>query len=86
MIILHCLKETTWEKVKGEFYYGRDSIDEYGFIHCSSVRNFWRVDPNLINIDEPLLLLYIETDKVEPEIKWEDDGNYGRKYQIFLGN
>lgn len=85
MNILHCMKESTWNSVKDHAYYGKESIDACGFIHCASIENFWRVAPNLKDMAEPLLLLYIDTNKVEAEVKWEDDGNYGRKYPHIYG-
>ncbi|PYF08371.1 DUF952 domain-containing protein [Ureibacillus chungkukjangi] len=85
MIILHCLKESTWEKAKDNVYYGRESIEAFGYIHCSSIENFWRVAPNFKDVLEPVVLLFIDTNKVEAEIKWEDDGNYGRTYPHIYG-
>lgn len=85
MVILHCLKQRDWEEAKNKPYYGSDYIKTEGFIHCSSIENFWRVAPNFKNIDEPLVLLCIDTDQVEAEIKWEDDGNYGREYPHIYG-
>lgn len=85
MIILHCLKESSWNKVKMHQYYGKESIEACGFIHCSSVENFWRVAPNFKGIEEPLVLLLIDFDKVESEIKWEDHDHCGREYPHIYG-
>ncbi len=85
MIILHCIAEDQWIKVKGNSYYGKELIDNNGFIHCSSIENFWRVAPHFLHIKEKLVLLCIDTEKVEAEIKWEDDGNYGRTYPHIYG-
>ncbi|MCT8138425.1 DUF952 domain-containing protein [Anaerobacillus sp. CMMVII] len=85
MIILHCLKETSWQEGKNSMYYGKHYIVSEGFIHCSSIENFWRVAPNFKNIKDRLVLLCIDTDKVESEIKWEDDDNCGREYPHIYG-
>lgn len=85
MIILHCLTKSKWDKVKENSYYGRESIEAFGFIHCSSIENFWRVAPNFKDVDEPLVLLCIDSSKVEANIKWEDDENCGRKYPHIYG-
>lgn len=85
MIILHCLTKSKWDKVKENSYYGIESIEAYGFIHCSSIKNFWRVAPNFKNIDESLLLLCIDSDRVEATIKWEDDDTGGREYPHIYG-
>ncbi|GJM68570.1 hypothetical protein HMSSN036_07860 [Paenibacillus macerans] len=85
MVILHCLQQTTWEEVKDRLYYGKQSIERDGFIHCSSIETFWRVAPNFKDMHEPLLLLCIDTAKVEAPIKWEDNGNYGQVYPHIYG-
>lgn len=85
MIILHCLTQRQWEKVKDNLSYGIEYISTVGFIHCSSVENFWRVAPNFKNIKEPLVLLCIDTEKVTAEIKWEDHDNCGREYPHIYG-
>lgn len=85
MIILHCLTQSKWNIAKENSYYGRESIEAYGFIHCSSIRDFWRVAPNFKNNDEPLLLLCIDSNKVEADIKCEDHDNCGREYPHVYG-
>ncbi|MDN3955844.1 DUF952 domain-containing protein [Sporolactobacillus laevolacticus] len=85
MIILHCLKQNSWEKAKNSLYYGKEQIEADGFIHCSSIENFWRVAPNFKNIKEQMLLLCIDTNKVESQIKWGDDDNCGREYPHIYG-
>lgn len=85
MIILHCLTQQEWETVKKDKYYGKELLDSSNFIHCATIQDFWRVAPYFKEIKEPLLLLCIDTDKVEAEIKWEDDGNYGREYPHIYG-
>lgn len=85
MIILHCLRKRTWDRVKDNERYGKEYIETEGFIHCSSIEHMWRVAPNFKDIDEPLLLLCIDTDKVIPEIKWEDGDNCGREYPHIYG-
>ena len=85
MIILHCMREKTWEKVKNNDSYGKKYIDKEGFIHCSSIEHFWRVAPNFKDIKEPLVLLCIDTQKVNAEIKWEDGDNSGREYPHIYG-
>ncbi|WP_059174069.1 DUF952 domain-containing protein [Bacillus sp. FJAT-27445] len=85
MIILHCLKKSVWERVKMNPYYGQESIEACGFIHCSSVENFWRVAPNFKRIVEPLVLLLIDSRKVEPITKWEDHDHCGREYPHIYG-
>lgn len=85
VIILHCLRESQWNKCRENIKYGEESIKACGYIHCSSIENFWRVAPNFENIKVPLLLLCIDTNKVKANIKWEDEDNCGREYPHIYG-
>jgi uncharacterized protein (DUF952 family) len=85
MLILHCITKSKWDRVKENSDYGRESIDACGFIHCSSIENFWRVASNFKEVEESLLLLCIDTNKVKSIIKWEDHDNCGREYPHIYG-
>jgi uncharacterized protein (DUF952 family) len=85
MIILHCMKKETWEKVKTKKYFGEKNIALEGFIHCSPVKYMWRVAPNLKDIKDELVLLCIDTEKLESEVRWEDGDNSGRSYPHIYG-
>ena len=84
-MILHCMKRETWERVKCERYFGEKSIEAEGFIHCSSVDYMWRVAPNFEDVEDELVLLCIDTDKLEAEVRWEDGDNSGRSYPHVYG-
>ncbi|RSD28419.1 DUF952 domain-containing protein [Mesobacillus subterraneus] len=85
MIILHCITESKWNECKGKTSYGEESVEAFGFIHCSSIDDFWRVAPNFKSVKEPLLLLCIDSSKVTAEIKWEDHDHCGREYPHIYG-
>jgi len=75
MIILHCLKESEWNRYKDGKFYGEEYMKSDGFIHCSDVHTVHNVVWMFLNIAEPLVFLCIETEKVEAEIKWENGGS-----------
>jgi len=83
MIILHCLSFDDYNKIGNSQSYGGEDVEKYGFIHCSSIEYFWRVAPNF-NSGE-YILLCVETNLVESEIKWEDFDGLGRKYPHIYG-
>ena len=85
MIIIHCMRKKTWEEIKDNDTYGGILVKTEGFIHCSSIQNFWRIAPNFTGIKETLVLLCIDTDKIIPEIKWEDGDKCGREYPHIYG-
>ncbi|HEX3077089.1 MAG TPA: DUF952 domain-containing protein [Lachnospiraceae bacterium] len=85
MIILHCMKKKTWEKVKNDVSFGKESLQVEGFLHCSQIEYWWRIAPNFRSVEEELVLLCINTEKLSSEIKWEDGDNCGRSYPHVYG-
>lgn len=85
MYILHCVKESIWDACKSKKYYGEDSINKFGFIHCSETTTYQWVAPNFKNETDNLVLLVIDTDKVENKVIWEDLENYGVAYPHIYG-
>lgn len=85
MIILHCLKEKTWNDYKNKEFYGEKYIETEGFIHCSDIYTFYKVAPNFLNVEEKLILLCIDTEKTHAEIKWEDNYNCGTTFPHIYG-
>ena len=75
MIILHTLKESEWNECKNDNFYGEENIKNGGFIHCSDVNTVHNVVWMFMDIQEPLVFLCIETDKVKAKIKWENGGS-----------
>ncbi len=39
-IILHCMKEKSWNKVKNKKSFGKKDLRKFGFIHCSTIEYF----------------------------------------------
>jgi uncharacterized protein (DUF952 family) len=72
LYILHSVKKDDFDIDKN--YYGQNSIDRFGFIHCSDFDTYYLVAPNFKNESDERLLLVINTDKVNADIKWEDGG------------
>lgn len=84
-MILHCMKKSTWEDRKTKAYWGQRNIDAEGFLHCSTVEYFWRVAPNFDNIEDELVLVCLDEDKIESEVRYEDGDNCGRAYPHVYG-
>lgn len=45
----------------------------------------WRVTPNFRSITDELVLLCIDQEKLEAEVKWEDGDSCGRSYPHVYG-
>ncbi len=84
-MILHCLKQSSWEAVKNQETWGEELILQDGFIHCSTIEYFWRVAPNFQSVGEDLVLLCIDENELVSEVRYEDGDNCGRFYPHVYG-
>ena len=74
-VILHIAKCEQWEKGKLEGVYCGDTLDSKGFIHCSTSKQIVKVANALFRAQKELVLLYIATNKVQSEIRYESAGS-----------
>ena len=81
MYILHSVKKSDFNINKK--YYGNESIEKFGFIHCSDIDTYYLVAPNFKDEQEKRLLLVIDTNSVTSPIKWEE--NHGVKFPHIYG-
>jgi uncharacterized protein (DUF952 family) len=71
-IILHIAKRDDWERARLSGSYAADSLTSQGFIHCSTPQQVVRVANSLFHGQHDLVLLCIDSGKVEPEIRYEN--------------
>ena len=74
MYIIHSVNKEEFEDEIKNGSYGRKSLEKFGFIHCSDLDTYYLVAPNFKEDLNDRLILLIDTDKVDSEIKWEDGG------------
>ena len=74
MYIIHSADKEEFENEFKTGSYGRMSLEKFGFIHCSDLDTYYLVAPNFKEDLNDRLVLLIDTDKVDSEIKWEDGG------------
>ena len=74
-VILHIVRREQWEKAKLEGVYRGDTLDSQGFIHCSTSKQIVKVANALFCAQKGLMLLYIDTTKVQSEIRYESAGS-----------
>ena len=84
-MIIHCMTRKTWDERKDKPEWGRRNLEQDGFIHCSTARNFWRVVPNFKTVDQPLVLVCIDEDKLASQVRYEPDPESGRLYPHIYG-
>ena len=74
MYIIHVANKEEYEKEIRTGFYGRRSVERCGFIHCSDLDTYYLVAPNFRNDADEKVILVIDTDRLVPEVKWEDGG------------
>ena len=74
MYIFHCVRKSEYDPDAA--FYGEASVKKCGFIHCSDLDTYHLVAPNFSSDPQERVLLLINTEKVIPEIRWEDSEGY----------
>ncbi len=70
-IILHITQREQWEQAKLLQAYRGDTLDSEGFIHCSTPPQVIKVANTFFPGQEGLILLFIDSDKVQAQIRYE---------------
>ncbi|MEG3896320.1 MULTISPECIES: DUF952 domain-containing protein [unclassified Microcoleus] len=70
-VIFHIAKSQQWQEAKHLQSYRGDTLDSEGFIHCSTLPQVTRSANKFFVGQTGLLLLWIDSEKVESEIKYE---------------
>jgi uncharacterized protein (DUF952 family) len=71
-IIFHITKREAWESAKASGTYRTEMFPIEGFIHCSTREQVITVADVRFRGQTGLVLLSIDTDKVTPEIRYEN--------------
>lgn len=70
--IYHITKRDEWDRAKQAGTYEAPSLASEGFIHCSTSDQVIRTADRLFRGQPGLVLLEIDTDQVDAEIKYEN--------------
>lgn len=70
--ILHITQRQQWEEAKVIGSYRADSLETEGFIHCSKSTQIVKVANRFFFNQKDLVLLFIDSDKVQAEIRYEE--------------
>ncbi len=70
-VIFHIAKSQQWEEAKQLQSYRGDTLESEGFIHCSTLLQIVRTSNKFFAGQTGLLLLLIDSDKVQAEVKYE---------------
>lgn len=69
--ILHITQQQQWEQAKLVGSYRGDTLDTQGFIHCSTPQQIITVANTFFLNQKGLVLLCIDSNKVQSEIRYE---------------
>lgn len=69
--IMHVTQRAAWERAKQEGVYRTVSLENEGYIHCSTQNQVLRVANLLYKGVAGLVILMIDEARVKPEIKYE---------------
>lgn len=86
MIIYHLVEKDQFEKSKNNKNYSPESLIKDGFIYCSTKDQLLSSANRFYSGSFSLLLLVINSEKVESKIIFEDLHNKGIKHPHIYGN
>lgn len=69
--IFHITQCQQWQEAKSLESYRGDTLDSEGFIHCSTARQLVKVANKFFSTQKDLVLLFIDSDQVQSEIRYE---------------
>ena len=84
-MILHCMKKSLWEERKNKEYWGQRELDTEGFLHCPTIGYFWRIVWLFEEEQDEFVIVCIDEEKLESEVRYEDGDNCGRTYPHIYG-
>ena len=70
-MIVHICERPDWDAAQENGCYTPDSLSESGFIHCSRPEQVISVANEFYSRQSGLVLLWIDPEKVNAEIRWE---------------
>jgi len=84
-IILHIAQRAHWLRAAGEGSYRCASLDDEGFVHCSSPEQVLVPANERFRGREDLVLLCIEVERLDCELRYEDCYDSGMAFPHVYG-
>jgi uncharacterized protein (DUF952 family) len=84
-LIFHITTNEEFNTFKKNGNYEPESLDEKGFIHCSSGHQVEDIANEKFSGHEKILLLVIDVTALNSKIKYEKDSESGKKYPHIYG-
>ena len=84
-IIFHLVTKSDWREHQNRGLYRPESLEEEGFIHCSTGSQVQETANRYYSGQRGVLLLVINTNQVAPEIKYEESEERGEAFPHIYG-
>ncbi len=81
----HITRDEAWQVAQAAGVYRTESLETEGFIHCSLLGQVIDVANTLYRGRDDLVLLVIDEERVEPDIRYEDCYETGRNFPHIYG-
>ena len=85
MKIYHLVPKNAWQKAKEVGFYAPESLEKESFIHCSTKEQVLPTANRRYIGESNLVLLVINTKKVDAKIVFEDTSDRGEKHPHIYG-
>ena len=85
MIIIVNVSEEYYEKIKDKESFGKELLENENFIHASTDEQFPLIIPRLEKKDSSFMVLYIDTDKLLSNVKWEYSKSLNQDFPHIYG-
>ncbi len=85
-LIVHLCPRVTWDMAQGKGEYQSPSLEMEGFIHCSAPEQVLQIANAFYRGKRGLALLWINTQQVQPEIRWETADVPGEVFPHIYGS
>lgn len=85
MMIIVNISEEYYLKIKDSNFFGKDLISDDGFIHASTIEQFPLIIPRLEKKGINFIVLFIDTDKLIPNVKWEYSKSLNQDFPHIYG-
>ena len=84
-LIFHIVDKNSYKSSVKHGEYTPESIEQQGFIHCSTGYQVNDTANRFFSDETGLLLLIIDTNRVDPSIKYEEDHETGEEFPHIYG-
>lgn len=85
MIIIVNVSEEYYKKIKDKESFGKELLKNENFIHASTDEQFPLIIPRLEKKGSSFMVLYIDTDKLLSNVKWEYSKSLNQDFPHIYG-